>query len=1268
MSSELGSLEYLKLLRSYVPGNLIAGLLEPDPHHESPFQQNLQAASMFIDIAGFTPLSEKFQKLGKKGADHLTRTINTFFRGMIDIIHEYGGIICSFGGDAMNVIFHYPEESECARAVWTSLRCATDLQTFVQGSKAIETPDGPEKIDIKIGLAHGPIFFTCSGNKDLSMRYLFSGPGIDACAEAEKHSARSKIVMNLSTFYFVQGKVSGEVVADHYLMVDPSTLASDPVTLGVPIPEVDHFDIGLVDVLKPFIHKSINDKLLVGAEGLIGEIRPVTTVFIKFTTLDFLRDLNARRKLNSFIEQIVRMVPFYNGYFSAIGAGDKGMTLLIFFGAPISFEKEEESAVQFSLDLLSLAKMKKRDFWLPQLQIGITSGPVFTGNVGSKRRREYTIIGDKINLAARLMVKANEGEVLIDSETAAKVRNRFDLDEISGVKVKGKQETLTIFRVKKVKKGKKAKRPVVPDEMFIGREEVMASLSQISADVSADHGRFVLLSGPSGIGKTLIGYRFANFWTTKNGKVFEATCNTVNRSKPLSLWMELLSDFFGINPENSDEANYLEVLIKMNTYYPEYSSWAPYIGTLLNIVGEEVKVEADIQKQKGFFEVFLKMLKTYSREHDILFLIDDLQWIDESSEEYLGFITKHLGDSHLCILGMARDDWNRTPDLYGEAEVLAIPPLTDPQTKQLAKAQCKNALIPEQLGKYIVAKSEGHPFYIVELLNLLVSKHAIEIDDVANEVRIVVDDIETIEMPNTVQDLIRTRFDTLDEGSKLILKAGAVKGTDVPLEIVRHLIPDSLTNQLHTILPALQEQNFIQLPPDVEDQFLFRPLLLRDIIYDSMLKGQLVELHQKIAAYLENKEGRSTIAKIQDIAYHYYQAEQWVKVLEYCHPILEQLIDAKKYEEAFEYFEWYRRSTQELARTQTEEEHKVRSRTLSRFLVSILDIAINIDQFKMRHFERLNTLLDLLGKLAETLHIRVNYVLMLKLRGILYSLKGDVQRAVDHLSSALDEATRLDQFEEILLIQRELIRNLQRNGQWEEALVQLEAAETLAKTVRNPRVNALLYLTAGTHALYQGDYPLSKRLYEAFLDNATEARIELFQMQAISNLGVIAHYTSHFDEAFNHYERAYKIACKLESQIEMARNLHNLGEVCYDSGDALKALEFFSKGLELADKAGFIMGYMANAIYVGYLKLVNNQSDGERILQEGIRIAREYKYEQFIPLGIFRLAQAYIVMGRTDDGLAKLREAYDTAREIKYIKLCEDINKYMDEKGWVQFS
>lgn len=1265
MTRATEDIEFLKLLQSYVPRNLFSAIQKNQNGNTfgNPYQQNLAAAGMFIDIAGFTPLSEKFQKLGKKGADQLTLTINSFFNEMIEIIQRYGGVVCSFGGDAMNVIFIYEDEANCPSTILATVACAVELQAYVQQCPEISTPDGKEKISIKVGLAHGPVFFTCSGQKDKMMRYLFSGPAIDTCGECEKHSERNEIVMHMASYSYVQKNLTGTVVEENFIKIDQASLALDqPLANLGNEPPLNHSDLKLIETLKTFVHRSIWEKLLVGGDNLIGEIRPVTTVFIKFTTLDFLRDTNARAKLNSFIEQLVGMLSVYNGYFSAIGAGDKGMTLLIFFGAPISFEKEEEAAVQFSLDLLSLKNLKKRDFWLPELQIGITTGSVFTGNVGSRRRREYTIIGDKINLAARLMVKTEPGEILIDSETAGKVKTRFDMTEIPNVKVKGKAEPLTIYKINKTKKKKKSKIPEIPDSLFVGREEVMAQLFALQPNIEAQRGLFLLIKGQSGIGKTTLTYKYAEHWQKIGGRVFEAVCSNTNRGKPLSAWLEIIAEFFGIDPDNPQEENYLELMIIINTYFPEYSDWGPYIGTLLNIVEDQQRVEDSLEKQRGFFEVFLKMLKTYSRHKQLLILIDDLQWIDEASLEFLGNVTHHLSDSRICIAATTRDDYEYKADLFGALNEFSIQPLSDKDTARLARVHCMQAEVPERLDVYIYAKSGGHPFYIAELINLLLSKKAIEIDEVGKRV-VIQDEIEKIAMPNTVQDLIRTRFDTLDEGAKLILKVGAVKGTDVPLDVVRNLIPKSLVSGLGDTLKDLAAQKFIQLPPDNEDKFLFRPMLLQEIIYDSLLKEQLKDFHRRIAHYFEENAQPLSFPNKQEVAYHLYRGEDWDRAISYCHPIIEMLIESKKYEESFQYYDWYRKSADQVILEDVEKE-KILCRNLSRCLVSILDTAIHLDQFKMRHAPRLFEYIAETEEMSNRLQIKLNRIKAKKLNGMLHGLKGDLPNAIASLEIGLAEARQFDQFEEMVLIQKELVRYLEKSRNWQQALVVLKEGELLVRSLNNPLISVFFFVTCGTAALYQGDYELANRLYNALLDNAKLAGNRFYQVQAIGNMGIVAHYTSKFDEAATLYERAYNLANKLGSQIEMARNLHNLGEVTYDKGDFKLALKYFSDGLEIADKAGWVMGYMANAIYVGFLKIKNNETDGDAFLHEGIKLAREYHFNQFIPLGMFYLGQSLIAKGQEDEGRVKLKEAFDHAAGIKYLKLCEDINKFNAEKGW----
>jgi class 3 adenylate cyclase len=396
----------------------------------------LSAITMFIDISGFTAMTQSLMKNDKEGAEILTEIINKIFTPSIDKIYQNNGFVSTFAGDAFTSIFPI-DRSSPDNAVFS----ATEIQKIFKKIGKQNTKFGTFDLHVKIGISIGEVEWRIiTSNKKKS--YYFRGKVINNAAHCESRCKAGEIIIDNSlkkaTGFSVQKKS-----ANFFLV--------NPFSKKIPIKIKKQSETGYN--LNPFISKSI---LTLSSRG---EFRDVISCFISF---------EEKGEFHKGLAEIISLAEDYGGYFNKIDFGDKGGIVLVLFGAPITKEKIEIRACSFTLSVMEVNNFICR--------IGLSYGVAFAGFVGSKKREEYTSLGMSVNLASRFMMKARWKEIFIDRFIFEKAKENFDVSFIDNFKLKGFTQKIKTYKLNK--KIELVKRAVFEGKLF-GRETELKKIKSL---------------------------------------------------------------------------------------------------------------------------------------------------------------------------------------------------------------------------------------------------------------------------------------------------------------------------------------------------------------------------------------------------------------------------------------------------------------------------------------------------------------------------------------------------------------------------------------------------------------------------------------------------------------------------------------------------------------------------------------------------------------------------------------------------------------------
>ena len=559
-----------------------------------------------------------------------------------------------------------------------------------------------------------------------------------------------------------------------------------------------------------------------------------------------------------------------------------GDGLLAFFGAREAGENDPENAIRAALDaqtavtnLLSEEKV--------QVRVGIHTGLVVVGELGAEAHKEFTASGDAMNLAARLQSAAPAGGILISHNTYRYVRGVFDVTPRPPLTVKGKSEPIQTYLVRRAKPRpfRSITRGVAGVETrTVGREQEMQALQAAYLRAYKGHGTvWAQLLGDPGMGKSRL-LEDMNDWVDlreETTRLLRARAFPDDANQPFTLVRRMWFDRFQIAedaPLAQAESKWVERFRELSGL-KEYEEPAQALGLLVGLPFSDSPhigaMRSDPTQVKGrALVVSRELVKAMRRQYPLVVLLEDLQWADLASWDYLAevFLGEDTGNESngLFVLGAARPDW-RPPqplaNLFKAARLneqatekwgvqIPLAPLTDQAMRELAGEIFQRVeAVPEQIIAQIVERSEGVPYYAEEMVNWFVD-HAI-LDTRGIQWRFFPEKLKERPLPATLQHLLLTRLSSLTPPERAALQRGAIFGRRFWTGGLEAL---GVSGGAET-LGHLQPRGFVEAQPESsfqgDTEWSFHQNLLQEVTYESVLKRERLALHKVAAGWLERQ-------------------------------------------------------------------------------------------------------------------------------------------------------------------------------------------------------------------------------------------------------------------------------------------------------------------------------------------------------------------------------------------------------------------------------
>jgi ABC-type oligopeptide transport system substrate-binding subunit/class 3 adenylate cyclase len=661
-----------------------------------------------------------------------------------------------------------------------------------------------------------------------------------------------------------------------------------------------------------------------------GERKPVTILFadiVGSTTLAEKLDPEEWKEIvNGVHRRVVEAIYRYEGTVAQL----LGDGVLAFFGAPVTHEDDPIRAARAALDLQSSIREYGRSLagYIDNLQmrVGINTGEVVIGNVGTDMHVEYLAIGDAVNIAARLQSAAEPGSILISSSSARMIGNDFALKNMGELSLKGKTGPIQVFEVQEARGIPTLRRGIAPQAVpYIGRTQEVEKVGICLRALCAGQGGIVALLGEAGIGKSRlleeVRAHIARDDESLDGASMPLSSirwlegRALSYGGSLSYWVitQLLLDDLGL----SDGAPEVKIKVALRKRLAELHGEAEnasfaYLARLLGLT-----LEQDVEDQRQSIDAetvkreTLAALKDYfwqvAKSQPTVLILEDLHWADPSSMDVLSEMMALTDRVPLLLILLMRVEhehgsWRlkqlaetEHPHRYTE---MTLSRLSDDQADRLMNHLLGEGEFPEQIKELVRTRSEGNPFYLEEVTYHLVDNGLIE--RVGGEWQ-VNDAIEVVGIPETLQGVLLARIDRLEEDVRHTLQMASVIGRSFLFSLLEAISEAELELDEH--LSKLQRMDLVREKTRLPElEYIFKHTLTQEAAYNSLLQGRRKEFHLKVGEAIETLFPERREEFLGLLAHHYEAAGSLEKAGDYLLRAGDQARLAYANEEAIEYY------------------------------------------------------------------------------------------------------------------------------------------------------------------------------------------------------------------------------------------------------------------------------------------------------------------------------------------------------------------------------
>jgi len=886
-----------------------------------------------------------------------------------------------------------------------------------------------------------------------------------------------------------------------------------------------------------------------------------------------------------------------------------GDGIMAIFGAPVAHEDHAQRACYAALSIRKAIndygeKVKKEFGNEFKMRIGINSGPVVVGSIGDDLRMDYTAVGDTTNMAARMEGEASPGGILVTKNTHKITKDFFEFKSTGMVEVKGKEEPQESYEL--IKFGEietRIKASVVKGlTKFVGRTNSMAALKEPYEKMLSGSGQVIGVMGEAGVGKSRLLLEFISQLPHDGVTYLEGRCLHYGQSIIYMPILEILKSYFDIKEDDREFIINNKIKEKISTLDEKLADVSPPFQDLLSLkVEDEVYFNLESkQKRERIFEALRDLFVRASQKIPLVLVVEDLHWIDKTSEEFLNYLIGRLAAAKILLILLYRPEYANQWGSKSYYNRIGLDHLTIKSSAELVQAILEGGEVVTELQELILSRSAGNPLFMEEFTHTLLENGSIQ---KKNELYVLTKKSSDIEIPDSIHGIIAARMDRLEDNLKHTIQVASVIGRDFAFKVLQSIT--GMKEEIKSHLLNLQDLEFIyekSLFPELE--YIFKHALTQEVAYNSLLIKRRKEIHEKIGKAMEEIYKDRLEEFFEMLAYHYAKSDNLEKAYQYLK------LSGKKATQShanWEAIRFYREAIDILGRMPSTDSNKRKGLQIR--------VSLAMPAMFLSYPEDSIDVLKVGVKLArEVGDVRS----LAKLDGTLahaYAIKGESILAIEHAEKCFQGAQKIQDLDLMAPVARDLTSAYMFAGELSKAvpifsmvIPLIEKANKRSESFGRPAsVYTFLCGLAGFIMGFLGSFNEAENLCEKALVNALQNN-DIYELAYSEfSYGIAAMQKGDGRSTVEHLQKCVDYLEKSQMTTLMDPALASLGLGYIHQGDLEKARKFADRAIVAACQPGAASGnaLLTQSILAMVYSEVGNLEKAHSCATEAVKLSEE---------------------------------------------------------------
>ena len=818
-----------------------------------------------------------------------------------------------------------------------------------------------------------------------------------------------------------------------------------------------------------------------------------------------------------------------------------------------------------------------------KMRIGIHTGPVVVGTLGNDLRVEFKAVGDTVNLTSRIESLAVPGTTYVSDEIFKLAEGLFRFEALGEKAVKGKEKPVGVYRViapstRRTRFDVSAERGLTP---FVGRERELELLLDGYMRSKAGHGQAMSIISEAGVGKSRLLYEFRKAVANEYATFLEGKCLSYSKGVAYHPIIDILKSNFDIRDTDDDLEIKNKISKGLKILGVDEAITSPYVMELLAVKDsgiDKIAMSPEARKDRTL-EALKRIVLKGSDIRPLIMAIEDLHWIDKSSEESLKDLLGNIAGSRVFLIFTYRPEFVHSWGARSYHSQVNLNRLSNRESLTMLTHLLGTADIEPDLENLVLEKTEGIPFFIEEFISSLKDLRVLEKRDHNYYLS---KKIQDVCIPTTVQDVIMARVDTLPEAAKEVLQTGSAIEREFSYELLKGVTGLDESELIHHLSRLKDAELLYERGIFPQSNYVFKHALTREVVYDSILNKRRRQFHERIGNCIEQLYRDNIVEHWGVLAGHFVESQNFEKGSRYAKLAAKRAQKAASYNDAINYGKKRVACLERMSQSKEVEKELIDARVT-------LGLYYNQMFFLAKANEAVAPIVELASK--QNYKRRISQIKSI-IGTYAFAVEGNHAKSIQYLEDALNIAKETNDRASLWFSNHWLGHALAENCQFEKALYHLNKSLAISQGADLIwSMSIMKSCIANTVYNTQGNAEMGYRTSREGLELAEESGDATSKAEAYVHHGVACFLKGCLDEAKKHLSTGEKYCKRIDHFSGFLANYY-LGLICLEKKQYVKCPGYFKEAISILEKR-FIFPYYIDLIKValGFVKIRQQESD-----------------------------------------------------------------------------